>query len=135
MLEAVFGYRRIHKLSDPAAVHGEPIASVAIVDVYGPLLRDLADIASGNAGAPRKAFHPLGYDWRIDLRDAAADVARRIDALPAEDLADITIVGHSMGCLVARLIWKAAFTTSDRGSRRSRRSWRWPGPTPAPRPR
>lgn len=103
-LEAKFGYGRIDKLTDPGLRPGNPIDSVLCFEIYGPLLRDLGDIASGNAGAPARSFHAFGYDWRVDLRDIAANVAARIDALPAGDLSKISFVGHSMGCLIIRLI-------------------------------
>jgi hypothetical protein len=103
-LEVKLGYGRTTKLVDPRVVAGSPIRSVACFGVYAALLDDLEEIATGNAGAPRRSLHPFGYDWRLDLEVTAADIARRIDALPAADLAEIRFVGHSMGCLVIRLI-------------------------------
>ncbi len=121
-LEAKFGYQRIEKLADPAVTFGDPIDSVLCFDVYKPLLRDLSDIASGNAGAPRRIFHPFGYDWRIDLREIATNIAVRIDALPSSDKDEICFVGHSMGCLVNRLILESG-VFDDRSWFRSVRSF------------
>lgn len=103
-IEAKFGYGRIDQLLDPAVVAGPPIDTVLCFDIYRPILNDLEDIVSGNAGAPRRRFHPFGYDWRLDLRETAKSIAGRIDSLPADDRDEIRFVGHSMGCLVIRLI-------------------------------
>lgn len=102
--EATFGYGRIDKLSDDAVIFGNPIGKVCVRAVYQPVLDDLTTIASGQAGALARRFHAMGYDWRRDVRDAAASVAERIDKLPAADRSDLFLVGHSMGCLVLRVI-------------------------------
>lgn len=102
--EVLGGYRRIGKLTDARVVAGEPIGSVCFADVYRPLLDELAEIAAGRGGAPQRCFHAFGYDWRIDLREVARDIAGRIDALPEEDRQDIHLVGHSMGVLVLRIL-------------------------------
>jgi phospholipase A1 len=102
--EAKFGYDRIDKLIDPNVTAGKPIEAVLCFSFYKPILEDLQDIASGSAGAPKRSFHSYGYDWRLDLRDIAKDIAARIDALPAADTDHIIFVGHSMGCLVIRLL-------------------------------
>lgn len=102
--EVTTNYGRTGKLLDEKIKAGPPIASVACFGVYRSLLADLADIASGAAGAPKRTLQSFGYDWRRDLRDIAADIVRRIDALPEEDKDEIRFVGHSMGCLVVRLI-------------------------------
>ena len=112
--EAQFGYDRIDKLVDPAVSAGKPIEAVLCFEFYGPILGDLADIALGTVGAPQRSMHSFGYDWRVDIRDAAADIAGRIDALPDEDRAEIHLVGHSMGCLVLRLILESG-VYDDRG--------------------
>lgn len=104
LAEAAFGYHRLDRLADPGIVAGEPIRSVACFSVYGPLLRDLAAIASGRAGAPVRRLHAFGYDWRRDLVETAAAIAARLDALPPADTDEIHFVGHSMGCLVLRLL-------------------------------
>jgi pimeloyl-ACP methyl ester carboxylesterase len=102
--EAMFGYGRIDKLAHDRVKPGAPIAKVCIKAIYEPLLEDLAAIAKGGGGAPKRRFHPMGYDWRRDIRDASTVIAARIDALPAADRSEIMLVGHSMGCLVLRFI-------------------------------
>jgi phospholipase A1 len=102
--EAKFGYDRVDKLIDPNVKAGKPIEAVLCFNFYKQISKDLQDIASGNAGAPKRSFHSYGYDWRIDLRDIAKDIATRIETLPAGDTDHIVFVGHSMGCLVIRLI-------------------------------
>lgn len=108
-LETQFGYDRIDKLIDSRAQHGEPIGNVACFRVYKPLIDDLKDIASGNAGAPKRSFHSFGYDWRVDIRDIASNIAARLDALPRESTSGIHIVAHSMGCLVSRVVLESGF--------------------------
>ena len=112
--EAQFGYDRIDKLLDPAVKAGKPIEKVLCFEFYKPILADLADIASGSIGAPPRSLHSFGYDWRVDINDAAADIAGRIDALPEGARAEIHLVGHSMGCLVLRLILESGLY-DDRG--------------------
>jgi hypothetical protein len=102
--EAKFGYDRVDKLIDPNVKAGKPIEEVLCFSFYKQILKDLQDIASGSAGAPKRSFYSYGYDWRIDLREIAKDIVARIDALPVADTAYIAFVGHSMGCLVIRLI-------------------------------
>lgn len=102
--EATLGYGRIDKLSHDRVKPGAPIGKVCVKAIYAPLMDDLAAIAGGSSGAPRRRFHPMGYDWRRDIREAAAAIAARIDALPAADRSEILLVGHSMGCLVLRYI-------------------------------
>ncbi|MCZ7447281.1 hypothetical protein O8B93_06735 [Agrobacterium rhizogenes] len=102
--EVLNGYERIDKLTDPAVIAGSPIDSVCLKSVYKPLLDDLQVIASGHAGAVARSLHSFGYDWRIDLRTVASDIASRIDALPPSDRNEIHFVAHSMGNLVLRLL-------------------------------
>lgn len=102
--ETIGGYGRIAKLVDPAVEAGEPIEQVCLKPVYRPVLDDLRAIAAGHSGAARRSLHAFGYDWRIDLRDAARAIAGRIDALSDGDRSEIDFVCHSMGNLVARLI-------------------------------
>jgi pimeloyl-ACP methyl ester carboxylesterase len=97
-------YGRIEKLLDPGVTSGDPIDAVCMKKVYRGLLDDLTDIASGRSGAPVRAFHSFGYDWRRDLFDIAVSIAERIDNLPDDSRSDIHFVGHSMGTLIIRLI-------------------------------
>jgi phospholipase A1 len=102
--EAQFGYERIAKLTDKKVTAGDPIEEVLCFGFYKQILNDLRDIGSGQAGAPRRSVHGFGYDWRVDISDTAKEIVARIDALPAADKEEIIFVGHSMGCLVVRLI-------------------------------
>ncbi len=97
--ETIFGYHRIAQLQDPAARATKVIAKVSCVDFYAPLQTLFAQLGYGNAGAKRLVEHP--YDWRRDLFDLADGLATRLDGVQADD---ITLVAHSMGGLIARLL-------------------------------
>ncbi|WP_150125974.1 hypothetical protein [Brevundimonas sp. LM2] len=101
-VEAVRGYRRIVALADPAVRPTAVIDRVACLPVYGPILDDLRDIASGTAGVPKASFIAFPYDWRRDLREAAESLATLVEEVMEEGSDEIVLVAHSMGGLVAR---------------------------------
>lgn len=104
LAEAVFGHRRPEAIADPRTTAGAPIDRVACFDVYGSLLDDLAAIAAARADGRPTRVVAVGYDWRDDLDRAADRVAETIEAIPGDQRDEIRLVGHSMGCLVLRLL-------------------------------
>ena len=82
----------VQLLLDPATV---PIDLIRQCDgpIYGPVIDMLKAL-------PDVALTPVPYDWRKDIRDAAATLGAKLDALGNTD--PIVIVAHSMGGLVAR---------------------------------
>ena len=99
--EAIFGYERIDKLLDPACVPTAIIDSVGCFPVYQPLNDDLSTICN-DIGAQKEVFV---YDWRLDIYNKTADaLARKIEQLAHSGATAITLVCHSMGGLVGRLL-------------------------------
>jgi phospholipase A1 len=101
--EIIYGYdpQRIAELLDPAAVPDGIIESVACVTVYQPLDDDL-EIIANRAGATKVIF---AYDWRKDiLANTVPLLASTIADLVKSGSKSITLVSHSMGGLIARLL-------------------------------
>lgn len=97
--ETIFGYNRIADLQNPAVVATRVIANVSCVDFYSPLQDLFRDLGYGASGDRRLVEHP--YDWRRDLFDLADGLAARLDGVAADE---ITLVAHSMGGLISRLV-------------------------------
>jgi pimeloyl-ACP methyl ester carboxylesterase len=97
--ETILGYHRIAELQDPAARATRIIANVSCVDFYAPIQRLFQAMGYGATGDRRLVEHP--YDWRRDLFDLAGGLADRLDGVPGDE---ITIVAHSMGGLISRLL-------------------------------
>ena len=106
--EGVFGYHRIDKLLDPRAVATAIIDQVTFLyPVYKPLIEELNKIAA----ALRTKIILFPYDWRPDLwtstppfTAASELLARAIEQSVRDGASSVTLVCHSMGCLVARLV-------------------------------
>ena len=83
----------VQLLGDDTTRFGRIIDRVLLcrIDVYGPVLDMLT--AAGR-------FTPFAYDWRVDIRIAAASFADQLAKLPPDE--DIQIVSHSMGGIVTR---------------------------------
>jgi pimeloyl-ACP methyl ester carboxylesterase len=97
--ETVFGYKRIDKLQNPAARATKVISNVSCVDFYAPLQSLFQQLGYTGSGPTRLIEHP--YDWRGDLFHLAEGLADHLDTVKADQ---ITIVAHSMGGLVSRLL-------------------------------
>ncbi|MEJ0023390.1 MAG: alpha/beta fold hydrolase [Alphaproteobacteria bacterium] len=84
--------------------HGNPIRSAYCRDVYEPIWRTLSAI---DATDDDLLFLPMGFDWRLDIIDAAhrlaEDIGRAVRGSDKRNL-QIVIVAHSMGGLVVRTI-------------------------------
>lgn len=102
-LETQFGYKRRDKLASERTVPGAIIEKVLCFDFYGPLLGLVREAGFGDAPAAKRLV-PFPYDWRRDLFDIAADLARLLAKLHADGVRRVTLVGHSMGGLVCRLL-------------------------------
>jgi phospholipase A1 len=101
-LETQFGYRRREKLADPRVVIGDIIPSVLCFDFYQPLWDLLQELGFTTDGVDNRLV-PFPYDWRRDLFETAALLAARIEEA-ASGAERISLVGHSMGGLIARLL-------------------------------
>lgn len=101
-MEATFGYKRTSKLLQDDLVVGDVVRAVSCFDVYEPLIDTLDRMGYEEEGAAeRLVLFP--YDWRRDLEELADRLAERLDALPASTT-EISIVAHSMGGLIGRLL-------------------------------
>jgi pimeloyl-ACP methyl ester carboxylesterase len=101
-VEIATGYKRKAKLLQTDLVVGDIVREVACVDIYEPMVKTLNALGFKETGAgDRLLLFP--YDWRRDLEGIADQLAARLDTIPGA-VAAITIVAHSMGGLVARLM-------------------------------
>lgn len=106
------GYHRLDQLLDPAVVATAIWASIPVWEgysypVYQPIMTKLDQIAQ-RLGAGRIDFY---YDWRVDLWQStppftasSEKLAQRIAKAVGDGATSITLVCHSMGNLVARLV-------------------------------
>jgi pimeloyl-ACP methyl ester carboxylesterase len=101
--EVIFGYNRKDKLLRDDLVVGDIVREVSCFDVYKPMIATLAAIGFKETGSGDR-LHIFAYDWRRDLELLADRLAARIEAVAATGPTSITIVAHSMGGLVSRLV-------------------------------
>lgn len=101
-LEVALGYKRRAKLMQDDLEVGDIVRSVSCFDVYEPLVETLNAIGYKESGAGDR-LELFAYDWRRDLEQIADGLAARIEAIAAK-AGSITIVAHSMGGLLARLV-------------------------------
>jgi pimeloyl-ACP methyl ester carboxylesterase len=106
--EALFGSTSTSLETESLATPPSPVLSVEgvlrdvtvigpiRVDVYGQFLDQLAV----SAKAHNAQVFAFGYDWRKDLTETAADLDHLVDTLRARGFTRVTILAHSMGCLV-----------------------------------
>lgn len=100
LLEIIFGYHRIQELQDKHVKVTTVLDAVACFEVYKPLQDDLNAIAK-HRGARRVDFP---YDWRKDVFWSAGKLAARIASCVKNGSTTVTLVCHSMGNLLARMI-------------------------------
>jgi phospholipase A1 len=98
--EMIHGYDRMAKLLDTRVKVGKIFDAIACYGVYEPLQNDLKKIAK-HLGAKSVDFP---YDWRKDIFDEADKLAAKIASYVKSGSTSITLVGHSMGNLLARMI-------------------------------
>ncbi len=109
----VFGYLETNLLIDPQRVSfGAVIDTVILpcVNVYGTTENDLRDISNKINKVANGPYLPAPYDWRINLFDSADQIERQISNwLTTNALTEITIVCHSMGGLLVRLLVESKY--------------------------
>jgi len=96
-------YLRIDKLMDRNAIPTDILYQyTSFYQIYGPLIDDV-DAIINEQGGTRPDFW---YDWRLDLALSADKLAKAIeDACSGPNPAtSVSIVAHSMGGLVSRLV-------------------------------
>ncbi|VVM84195.1 hypothetical protein PS647_02479 [Pseudomonas fluorescens] len=102
--EVVTGYKRLHLLTKPDLTFGDPINKVACYNFYS-LLREHLDDLGFKQSAQGKRRIEFGYDWRQDNFHTAQKLAELLEKLHSQEPgARVTLVGHSMGGLVSRLL-------------------------------
>jgi Lecithin:cholesterol acyltransferase len=104
LLEFGIGYHRTTELRSPNVKVGTILDGVPqplpCYGVYQPLQDDLAKIAK-SCGAQ---FVNFPYDWRKDVVSSAEKLAAKIKSRVSSSSDKITLVCHSMGNLLARII-------------------------------
>jgi hypothetical protein len=99
--EYVFGYPHIAELRNTHTIATGVIDAVSCVQVYKPIMDDLDKIAASLGGTHVDAF----YDWRKDLLSFSTGVlAQTVDRSVKAGATSVTLVCHSMGGLVGRLL-------------------------------
>ncbi|ANL49734.1 hydrolase-like protein (plasmid) [Rhizobium phaseoli] len=101
-IEVTFGYKRKQKLLRDDLVVGDIVRKVSCFDVYRPLIDTFSTIGFRESGSGDR-LHLFPYDWRRDIELLVDQLAKRLDALPSS-ATSITVVGHSMGGLICRLM-------------------------------
>ena len=102
-LEATFGYKRLAELQRADLMVGEPIDNVLCFNFYNLLDSQLSDLGyKESSGADRRIS--FGYDWRQDILNTADVLAQKLNELHAQGATEISLLAHSMGGLVARLM-------------------------------
>ncbi|MFC0219538.1 hypothetical protein ACFFJ7_14160 [Pseudochelatococcus lubricantis] len=101
--ETQFGYRRKADLMRDDLVAGDVIRNVLCFDFYRPLIRQLSEIGFPEDGADKK-LTIFPYDWRLDLETTAGKLAETIAKRHDEGATSITLIAHSMGGLISRLV-------------------------------
>ena len=115
----ITGYKKVDQLMDPAHVSaGQVIDRIDLISgiiceiIYQTTEEDLQDISKQINGSTVGPYCPVPYDWRVDLFSAVDTLATTIERWYAANpgLSEITIVCHSMGGLLGRLLleWKYA---------------------------
>lgn len=102
-LEAVRGYKRLAELQRPDLLVGEIIDKVACYDFYN-LLQGQLDTLGFRIGTGAKRRAEFGYDWRQDNFTTAARLAETLTALEASGATEFSLICHSMGGLIGRLV-------------------------------
>lgn len=102
-LETQFGYKRIAKLQDPRAKPTSLIYNVLSFRFYSTI-KDVLAGAGYTAGGANKRYYDFPYDWRRDLFETVDILARTMKAMEDEGATEFSLVGHSMGGLLCRLM-------------------------------
>jgi pimeloyl-ACP methyl ester carboxylesterase len=100
LAEALTHYKRVKKLLNPRVVPAGIIREIAWVQFYGPLERTL--IAIARKMKPKGKVEIFDYDWRMGWLDTSKALNKKLERLAGSG-SEISIVGHSMGAMIARL--------------------------------
>lgn len=106
-IETQFGYKRCKELQRSDVRTGGIIRNVLCFDFYGPLYSLLADLGF-EEGSASKRLIDFPYDWRIDLFDTAERLSAVLDEAVQAGASKISLVAHSMGGLICRLVLEQA---------------------------
>jgi phospholipase A1 len=103
VLSLAFHYNLMDQLMQEDLSVGGLIRSYATITQYGELIADLRICGFRESDAP-PTLVAFAYDWRKSNKLAAEDLANKIDEIVNlhNGDADISLIGHSMGGLVAR---------------------------------
>ena len=109
-------YKYMKELRDPNLKATDVIRSYATTSVYQALIDDLGTLGFREADG---SLVPFPYDWRKKNEDAAEELAKAIEKLPGD--AEVSIVAHSMGGLIARYYLESGKFNARGGFDRVRR--------------
>jgi hypothetical protein len=102
--EVIGGYQRLTELQDAHVKVTKIVDAIYLIlpfyEVYKPLQDDLNKIAK-DLGSRRVDFP---YDWRKDILESADKLASKIASCVNKGSTSITLVCHSMGNLLARVV-------------------------------
>lgn len=101
--EVAFGYNRLDKLQSPHLKPGPIIDRVACFGFYNDIQDQLKTLQK-NLGDKGPHHVEFPYDWRRDNFETAGLLAKVIAGQHAAGATEISLIGHSMGGLVARLM-------------------------------
>lgn len=101
--ETKFGYGRIAMLADPKAKPTTIIDKVLCFSFYGTLIEALKGFGYSEGGHDKRLLL-FPYDWRRDLFETARTLADALDKAQAANASSISLVAHSMGGLISRIL-------------------------------
>lgn len=101
--ETQFGYKRSKELQSPNVVPGDIIRNVLCFDFYRPLFALLEELGYSQE-SPITPLIAFPYDWRLDLFTIAQSLAVRLESAVQAGAKTISLVAHSMGGLVCRIL-------------------------------
>lgn len=101
--EVITGYNRIEKLQRADLRTGAIIDKVACYGFYNYLNQHLAALNFVSGAADRRLVE-FAYDWRVDNFTTAALLAAELDRLETDGATEYSLVCHSMGGLIGRLL-------------------------------
>jgi pimeloyl-ACP methyl ester carboxylesterase len=103
VVEMLGGYDQMDQLLDPELEATDLIRRYFISTQYQRLIDDLERWGFHETSDPPKLY-PCPYDWRQPIEHTATRLAATVDRAVADrsGSAEVTIIGHSMGGLLAR---------------------------------
>ena len=83
---------------------------MGFIPAYDSIESDLKSISASLNGVGGGAYLPAPYDWRVELLTTVDELANEIAAF-ASSVTEISIVSHSMGGLLTRLLLEWKYTS------------------------